>query len=274
MVVLIGLQGSGKSTFARRHFAPVEILSSDEFRARLCNDPASQSNTAAALEHLTQTLRRRLLNQVTTAIDATNIRHERRADLLDAAHEHGVPAVAVLFDIPADRCRERIAARHRNIRDEVLNEQAERWPQVMRDVPNEGYSAVHILTEHQVPAVQFRHAPPNERDPDRWVEVDRLDATGQSLRFPADEIRRQPDVLAAHDPGPYLYACAAANRAFAPPSGSKSTPSEPMSETIVRVQLPHCLPIYLTHHLGNWHRTDPHPLGTPIRLPGAATPAM
>ena len=52
LIILVGLQGSGKSTFAYRHFAPVEILSMDEFRARMCNDPASQSNSSPARKQL------------------------------------------------------------------------------------------------------------------------------------------------------------------------------------------------------------------------------
>ena len=35
LAVIIGIQGSGKTTLARQHLAPVEILSSDECRARL-----------------------------------------------------------------------------------------------------------------------------------------------------------------------------------------------------------------------------------------------
>lgn len=254
LVILIGLQGSGKSTFARQHFAPTEILSSDEFRARMCNDPASQSNNGPALEQLMATLRRRLSNKVTTVVDATNVRRDQRSELLDTACQQAVPAVAILLDIPVDRCRERIAERARIIRDEVLDDHAAQWPQVVDDVAREGYSAVHVLTERHVPMVRFRHGSPPDLDPDRWVDVDQLVPAGRSLRFPADEIRRHPDVLATRDPNTFDYACAAAKRALAEALSTAVAAARPPIGSVLRVRLPHCRPIDLTRERDGWRR--------------------
>jgi energy-coupling factor transporter ATP-binding protein EcfA2 len=51
-VVLIGVSGSGKSTFARKHFKPTEILSSDNCRALVSDDENSQAATPDAFELL------------------------------------------------------------------------------------------------------------------------------------------------------------------------------------------------------------------------------
>ena len=52
LVVLIGTSGSGKSTFAAKHFAPTEVLSSDFCRALVGDDENDQSVTKEAFEIL------------------------------------------------------------------------------------------------------------------------------------------------------------------------------------------------------------------------------
>ena len=50
LVVLVGASGSGKSTFARTHFAPTEVLSSDFCRGLVADDENDQSATADAFD--------------------------------------------------------------------------------------------------------------------------------------------------------------------------------------------------------------------------------
>ena len=52
LVVLVGTSGSGKSTFARRHFRPTEVISSDYCRGLVADDENDQSATSAAFEVL------------------------------------------------------------------------------------------------------------------------------------------------------------------------------------------------------------------------------
>ena len=54
LVVLLGVSGSGKSTFARQHFAPTEIVSSDHCRALVCDDETNQSINKDAFEILSK----------------------------------------------------------------------------------------------------------------------------------------------------------------------------------------------------------------------------
>ena len=60
LVVLIGPSGCGKSTFARKHFKPTEVLSSDGFRALVSDDENDQSATDDAFAALHYVAARRL----------------------------------------------------------------------------------------------------------------------------------------------------------------------------------------------------------------------
>jgi protein phosphatase len=71
LVVLVGISGSGKSTFARKHFKPTEILSSDYCRALVSDDKNSQEATPDAFDVLHYIAAKRLAAGRLTVIDAT-----------------------------------------------------------------------------------------------------------------------------------------------------------------------------------------------------------
>ena len=73
LVVLIGVSGSGKSTFAQKHFKPTEIVSSDACRGLVSDDENSQAATPDAFELLHFIARKRLAAGKLTVVDATNV---------------------------------------------------------------------------------------------------------------------------------------------------------------------------------------------------------
>jgi protein phosphatase len=111
LVVLIGASGSGKSTFARKHFAPTEILSSDTCRGLVSDDESSLDATDDAFALLHFLAGKRLARQKLTVIDATNVQPQARKSLLAIAREHDCMAVAVVLDLPPKLCHERNQAR-------------------------------------------------------------------------------------------------------------------------------------------------------------------
>jgi predicted kinase len=120
LVVLVGAAGSGKTTFAARHFAPDETLSSDAYRAIVGRDEADQRATAPAFAALHRQLARRLAAGHLTVVDATNVeRHARRALLVRAARA-GVPAAAIVFDLDAELVLARNAARAGRVVDPAI----------------------------------------------------------------------------------------------------------------------------------------------------------
>jgi predicted kinase len=213
----------------------------------------TQSNTAAAREQLFAMLRRRLNNKVTTVVDSTNLRGDQRAELLAAARADAVPAVAILLDVSVERCHQRIAERARIIRDEVLAQHTALRKRTLHDVGVEEYTTVHVLPEARIPTVRFRHAWPTDPDPDRWVDVEQLGPAGRIIRFPADELRRHPAILATLRPTPLTYARVAADHALTLLDAHSSGDPQSPGDVEVRVRLPHCLPLRLTRDQRGWH---------------------
>jgi protein phosphatase len=123
LVVLVGAAGAGKSTFAARHFAPGEVLSSDAFREAIAGDAADQRATGPAFAALHRALALRLAAGSLTVVDATNVQAQARRQLLRAAAEAGVPAVALVLDLPRELVLERNARRERTVPEATVHGQ-------------------------------------------------------------------------------------------------------------------------------------------------------
>jgi protein phosphatase len=111
LVVLVGAAGSGKSTFAARQFAADEVLSSDAYREWIAGDPADQRATRPAFAALHRELARRMARRALTVVDATNVLAHARRSLLRRATAAGMPAVAIVLDLPPALVLARNAAR-------------------------------------------------------------------------------------------------------------------------------------------------------------------
>ncbi|HEY0970252.1 MAG TPA: AAA family ATPase [Gemmatimonadales bacterium] len=146
LLLLVGPSGCGKSTFARRHFAPTEIVSSDHCRALVADDPADQGATAGAFAVLHAIVDQRLAHARQTVVDATNLRDFGRAPLLDLARRHHLPAVAIAFDLPAELCRERAAARpDRPVDADVVARHVAELPAALAAMRGEPFRSVTVL---------------------------------------------------------------------------------------------------------------------------------
>ena len=156
LVVLVGPAGSGKSTFAARHFAPDEVLSSDAYRALLSGDEADQRTTRTAFSILHRDVIRRLGAGRLVVVDATNVeRHARRA-LMERARAAGVPAIAIVLALPAEVVHAWNAARKGRVVDpSVVDRHLDRLARTVGDggivgaissgISGEGFAAVHVL---------------------------------------------------------------------------------------------------------------------------------
>ncbi len=79
LVLLVGPSGGGKSSFARKHFLPTEVVSSDFCRALVSDNENDQSATGDAFDLLHEIIRKRLTRGRLTVVDATNVQSRRLA---------------------------------------------------------------------------------------------------------------------------------------------------------------------------------------------------
>ena len=102
VVLLVGAAGAGKSTFAARNFPAEAIFSSDALREVIAGDAADQAVSRAAFAALHRAIDRRLASGGLAVVDATNVTAAGRHAINRIAAGHGIPVVAVVFDLPED----------------------------------------------------------------------------------------------------------------------------------------------------------------------------
>ncbi len=146
LVVLIGVTGSGKSTFGRSHFRPTEVISSDFCRGLVADDENDQAATPQAFELLHYIAGMRLAAGRLTVVDATNVQPEARKQLVALAREHDVLPVAIVLDVPEDICVARNAERaDRDFGAHVIRRQRDQLRRGLKGLQREGFRTVHTL---------------------------------------------------------------------------------------------------------------------------------
>jgi protein phosphatase len=146
LVVLIGASGSGKSTFAARHFLPTEVISSDFCRGLVSDDENDQAATGDAFDVLHYVVGKRLAAGRLTVVDATSVRREDRAPLVEVARRYHALPVAIVFDLPEELAQGRNADRpDRQFGEHVVRRQTRELRRSIRRLPREGFRHVHVL---------------------------------------------------------------------------------------------------------------------------------
>lgn len=146
LVLLIGAAGSGKSTFARKHFKSTEIVSSDALRAAVSDDEGDQSASADAFQLLRLITAKRLRRGRLTVIDATNVQRTGRKSLVAMATQNSAPATAIVFNLPAAVCLARNWSRpERLVGAEVVEKQVTDLLDSLPGLDQEGFRHVYVM---------------------------------------------------------------------------------------------------------------------------------
>jgi len=161
LVALVGTSGSGKSTFARKHFLSTEVLSSDFFRGLVSDNENEQGASRDAFEALHFIAAKRLRNGRLTVIDATNVQPEARKPLVELAREFDVLPVAIVLDLPERVCHERNRERpDRQFGPHVVRRQRDDLRRSLRGLEREGFRHVFVLSSpEEVDAVTIERQP-------------------------------------------------------------------------------------------------------------------
>jgi protein phosphatase len=161
LVVLIGTSGSGKSTFATRHFKPTEVISSDRCRGVVDDDENSLDATADAFSLVHFIAETRLKRRKLAVIDATNVRPEDRAHLVGIAKRYHALAIAIVLNPGEDVCRERNKARpDRQFGPHVIRNQTANLKRNINKLDKEGFRYVHELrSPEDIDAVEILREP-------------------------------------------------------------------------------------------------------------------
>ncbi|WP_405883102.1 polynucleotide kinase-phosphatase [Streptomyces sp. NBC_01136] len=147
LVVLIGASGSGKSTFARKHFKPTEVISSDFCRGLVADDENDQSASGDAFDVLHYIAGKRLAAGRRTVVDATNVQQESRRQLIELAKKYDVLPIAIVLDVPEEVCAERNASRtdRADMPRRVIQRHIRELRRSLRHLEREGFRKVHVL---------------------------------------------------------------------------------------------------------------------------------
>jgi predicted kinase len=162
IVLAIGLPGSGKSSWFKRH--SIIPLSSDLIRGLLFDDPTEQRYQDLVFSTLRAMLRARMIaGRPWNYIDATNLSPKERHSWIKMAKDFGYEAHAVFFDVPTEVCMERNRMRSRNVPDEIM----QRMGQKLRPPKfEEGFAKITIVRLKKQSATPADETPDNSVDPD------------------------------------------------------------------------------------------------------------
>lgn len=161
LIILCGLPGSGKSSYAEEFMRDnyifnddeVVLHSSDAIREELFGDPGSQENNALVFETMHKRVKADLKAGKTVIYDATNITRKSRKGVIALAHPTNDTVECHIVWADPHECIRRDSLRDRSVGPEVIDKMLRRWQSPWKD---EGFDKIRlILNQDNFDQVQY-----------------------------------------------------------------------------------------------------------------------
>ena len=145
VVLAIGLPGSGKSSWFKRH--NIHPLSSDLLRELLFDDAQEQRFQDLVFSNLRSMLKARLIaRRPMNYVDATNLTPHDRHSWIKLAKDYGYDVQGLFFDVPLEVCMERHQRRGRAVPEDIMRKMAGKLKPPTFD---EGFSKITVVRVKQ-----------------------------------------------------------------------------------------------------------------------------
>lgn len=141
--MMVGLPGSGKTTFAYNIEKEAVVISSDIIRKELWGSEEKQGDNKIVFEELEKRVMENLAADKSVVYDATNIKAKKRKDFLYRLRKiPNVNTVCMLMSVPYEQCLERNNERGRVVPEEVIEKMYMNFevPQI-----REGWNQINII---------------------------------------------------------------------------------------------------------------------------------
>jgi predicted kinase len=145
VVLAIGLPGSGKSSWFKRH--SIHPLSSDLLRELLFDDAQEQRFQDLVFSNLRSMLKARLIaRRPMNYVDATNLTPHDRHSWIKLAKDYGYDVQGLFFDVPLEVCLERHQRRGRVVPEDIMRKMAGK---LKAPTFEEGFSKITVVRVKQ-----------------------------------------------------------------------------------------------------------------------------
>lgn len=150
IVVLCGVAGCGKSTFAAKNFRPTEIVSSDRCRAMVSDDEGNMAVSREAFDIFYMIIEKRMKSGRLVVADSTALSHEARKKLLQLARHFDYHTILIAFDVPIDVTLMRNRERERNVPEKVIKKQFDAFKKSLKHIYDEGFDDIVVLKDEEM----------------------------------------------------------------------------------------------------------------------------